>query len=108
MNLFEAMNTAVGMCARNDWMWYQKRKEKKYVYSENEAKINTWAYQVMMSRYQLAWWSFDSYTTSQVDDYSRSSPFISLLGLDESRESIAIDWRDRGEYSAESLLSDDE
>lgn len=40
--------------------------------------------------------------------YSRSSPFISLLGPDESREPIAIDWRDRGEYSAESLLSDDE
>jgi len=36
------------------------------------------------------------------------SPFISLVGPDESKEPIAIDWRERGEYSAELLLSDDE
>lgn len=36
------------------------------------------------------------------------SPFISRLGPEDNRDPIVIDARERGEYSAESLLSDDE
>lgn len=37
-----------------------------------------------------------------------SSTFASWVGPDESKDPIAIDARERGEYSAESLLPDEE
>lgn len=41
-----------------------------------------------------------------LSDICESSPLASLLGLVESNDPIAIDDRDRGEHSAESLRDD--
>lgn len=63
------------------------------------------------SQHKMLWWWQEPMTFHHA--YHRQSqpwisPFISLVGPDESKEPIAIDWRERGEYSAELLLSDDE
>jgi hypothetical protein len=41
-----------------------------------------------------------------LSDMCESSPLTSLLGPDDNNDPIAIDDRDRGEHSAESLRDD--
>lgn len=68
-------------------------------------------------RQKKARYLWNAYTTKQgservLKDQSRScggcSPFDSRPGPEERRDPIVIDPRERGEYSAESLRSDDE
>jgi hypothetical protein len=47
-------------------------------------------------------------TLKDVSLFYGSSPFDSWLGPAESKDPMAIDARERGEYSAESLLPDEE